>query len=264
MQFVPVLAVAAVTFVLLFAFVNVATLQPQRLGSGITGQAIVGKLQLGVSGGNDHYFIAENHFVGRVPKELARTSVEVTDGFFQDAKGSETTFYAATLPAYNEGYVEFTVLKDSFGGPMVIKVNDEVVFKDVPKMSRNWVSFDKDLIKQANKLEISADNGWQFWNGADYRMDVVVGMQKASIIDLTFSPYTDYPSAEFVATLSQTRGNLIVKFNGQTVYSGKPDYNLIRIPLGKPLKENTIYIDAPLGDSHTIEYADIVFAKQSK
>lgn len=255
MQFIPVLATGLITFILLFAFVNAETTQ------GPTGRFVAGELKTLDTSSNDHFFIAEDQFIGRVPREIANSKVEITSGFLQESKNFEGEFNADTLKAYNKGYIQLDVKEDSYGGPVIVRLNGDTIYHGTPRVGKNWVEFDKDLIKPTNKLTIVSEKGWQFWNGAHYNIDISIGVETVSVINLTFSPYEDYPSAEFIATLSQTKGRLTIKFNGQTVYNGVPDYNLIRIPLGKPLSENTIYIDAPLGDAHVIEYADIVLQK---
>ncbi|MBU5689677.1 MAG: hypothetical protein QXM68_00855 [Candidatus Aenigmatarchaeota archaeon] len=199
--------------------------------------------------------------------------IEVSKGIFEDKRFSFSGEIGENLNDIIDGWIVVDVL-DTSSGNLIIKFNNEVVYREKSSPGRIYVNVDKNLIKNFNVIEISSGMpGLQFWSTSVYRIEkaefginVYGNVKKTYDFELYASELKNFAkgSVKFNVDEREGNGNLIIKINGKNFFNGIPsgsfshDFEIFDVGLVNGI--NTIEFSTERDTSYKLDDVEILIA----
>jgi hypothetical protein len=198
-------------------------------------------------------------------KSILAWGGEVNSGLFSNLEEREE-FEIENVGDVTEGTMDMKIWNSNYYGNLLVYVNGEEVYRGAPLVGGKTISFDGDILKNINVLEIKAENsGWKMWAPTVYILDADLSVSLESKRTQTF----DFElSGLEVESLNRARllifgtrngaGDLTVKLNDNDIFIGKtPIYTDFAIDNFKS-GTNTLELSADPNTSYDITSAQVV------
>ncbi len=217
-DFVPVLIAATVMLLVLFmAFGGLIIIGEEPQPELTTTSVIDYKVNLGAN------FTVADYQLGT---EYIQVDGNVSEGIVSSAKKIRS-FEVRDFDEITHGKVIMDIEDTNLYGPLIIMINDNVVFNNVTLIGTHSVKFNKNFLNETdNQLVIRAGgSGWRIWAPTTYIFDLGVYGEIYDIshekvkFNLTYVP--SYAGIRVYVASRQGTGEIEVKVNGYRVYKGR-------------------------------------------
>jgi hypothetical protein len=177
---------------------------------------------------SDRIYLGENFSVAdfRMGTTYASLTGKVEGGIFSKATKS-ASFDARTLDRAEYGLLTLTVDDTNVYGPIIVSINDNVIYNEPALAGEHLIKFDKNiLVDTENKIIITAgSSGWRMWAPTVYKFEAKISGETKDIEKKTTSfELDDVPDETRLKVYVDDRegtGDLIIKINGYRVFKGK-------------------------------------------
>lgn len=143
------------------------------------------------------------------------------------------------LSTVTSGFVSFVVDDTNRGGDLIIELNGRELFRRTVGPGEINLALDASQINNTNTLTVRTESpGWKFWTNSFYRMkSVKLGInylgissqEKTFSLDATEVNNFEYARVNFrVKNYLTPQQELVIKINGQVVYTNFPTLNIFR------------------------------------
>ncbi|MCD6403457.1 MAG: hypothetical protein J7K98_03970 [Candidatus Aenigmarchaeota archaeon] len=131
------------------------------------------------------------------------------------------------------GFLVLDIGDSSMDSDLLVYLNGKLIKRVKPTIGEVSFQIPKENLKTSNVLEIKVSfPGFKFWSKGFYEFDkIIVGLniygmeEKISTFDVSEEQIENFKTAklEFEVEDYDARGNLVIRLNGNTIYSGVPE-----------------------------------------
>lgn len=196
-------------------------------------------------------------------KTISMKTFSVTDVSGEITSKEKTMVYTfkADPSVYKTGMIEFIIKDTNNYGKIYFILNNEVIYSGFPEIGRHWKRFGTNILKEDNILEVRVeDPGLRFWTETKYDFQLKISGAIESEVKKTFS--LDSPkNPKLLFGFDSKRGNMIIELNGERIYEGDMEEDILELDEGLLKEKNTIEFSASPGSRFDIDWAEITTEK---
>jgi len=173
-------------------------------------------------------YLGENFSVAdfRMGTDYASMSGKTENGIFSKAMKS-MSFDARTLGKAEYGLLTLKINDTNVYGPLIVSINDNVIFNEPALVGEHKIKFDKSILKDTeNKIIIMAgSSGWRMWAPTVYQFEAKISGEtkdiekKTTLFKLDSVP--DKTKLKVYIDDREGPGDIIIKINGYRVFKGQ-------------------------------------------